>query len=325
MTADQGKAQSMIRALEDVAAIVQRERGRMRARLQSDGPDRVARVTAALDQLAALTRDHGALAVEAARTAIDRRLLRPVDPSELAWDVFRMFEVEDSETAWTLWLASLLRPEPEHGVALAALVWGALCDAIVATAVEPTPSAASDELATLADWRAAAGAPPGPGGVERERAHQDYGRPDIMIDAPGLFVVLENKLDAGWHDSDEPQAVRYRKLGLARRERGRGQRLGLVVLVKPDDFELDDRCRDYVRVTYRAVAQALRRRLRRALPPDASVQAVLALCPALVTVAAIERDLLGLDVARWRRAPGTWQVLQPLNELLAHLPEEEER
>lgn len=311
MTADPNELRSALLALETIAEAVRHERARRHAL----APDRVARTTDTLASLAAFTRDHGTRAVEAARAAITAHLLRPVDPSELDWDVFGMFEVEDSETDWTLWLAGTLRPE--SGAALAALTWGALCDAIVDAAREPVPSAPTDELATLADWRAAAGAPPKPGGVERERAHAEFGRPDLVIDAPGMFVVVENKLDAGWHDSDEPQAVRYRKFGL--RHRRVGQRLGLVVLVKRDTCELDDRCRDYVRVTYRNLARALRRRLRDALPADAPAAMLLALWPALLTVAAIERHLLGIDLARWRDAAASWRALQPLNALRAYL------
>ncbi|MBA2322338.1 MAG: hypothetical protein H0V89_14430, partial [Deltaproteobacteria bacterium] len=63
--------------------------------------------------------------------------------------------------------------------------------------------------------------------------------------------------------------------------------------------------------------------LRIALPADAPVASVLALWPALLTVAAIEQDLLGLEISRWRRAGGAWQAINLLNEIRSYLLDED--
>jgi PD-(D/E)XK nuclease superfamily len=310
--------EATVRAIESVVEAVRRSR--------RVTPERQAKTVAALEHVASVTRDHGATAVERSLAAIDEDLLRPIDPSEFSWSVFRLFHVSNRETAWTKWIAGIL--SPELGPELSALAWRSFCDAIVRHAAEPTPCDATDRIATLADWRAARDVPLSPGSLGSEEADEQLGRIDISVRAPSMFAIIENKLDADWHDGDgdgdgEPQAVRYRKIGLKRRIQD--QRLGLVVLTKHDDFELDNRCRDYVKITYRDLARALRRNLRSALCETGDTKSVLRLWPAFLTVAAIEQDLLGLDIvsqldtARLR----SWKAIEMLNEILEHLHDED--
>jgi hypothetical protein len=276
----------------------------------------------ALERVALVTRTHGEAAVVHASAMIREAMIEPVDPSTIEWNVFRFFEAADSETEWTKWLAALL--SPENGPTLSQLAWRSLCDAILAQRREAT--ACDNEelsiLATLDTWRGARDLMLPAGSVDREVADAEFGRADIVINA-ALYIVIENKLEAGWHDGDgDPQAVRYRKFGL--KYRHNDQRLGLVLLTNRDDFELDHTCADYVRIQYRDLARALRHNLRSELSANASVVATLSLWPALLTVAAIEQDLLGIEInpalvaARTR----TWRSLGRLNEILDYLQEE---
>lgn len=306
--------EATVRAVESVAEAVRRSR-----RVPSE---QQAKTVAALEHVASVTRGHGATAVEHSLAAIDEALLRPIDPSEFSWSVFRLFHVSNRETAWTRWIAGIL--SPELGRELSALAWRSFCDAIVCHSAEPTPCDVTDRLATLADWRAARDVPLSPGSLNSEDADERLGRTDISVRAPSMFAIIENKLDADWHDGNgEPQAVRYRKIGLKRRTQD--QRLGLVVLTKRDDFELDGRCRDYVKITYRDLARALRRNLRSALCEADDAKSALRLWPAFLTVAAIEQDLLGLDIASQLDTARlrSWKAIEMLNEIVQYLHDED--
>ena len=90
-------ARATVRTIESVAEAVRHSR--------CVAPERRAKTVAALEHVAAVTRSQGAVAVERSLAAIDEALLRPLDPSELAWNVFRLFDVGNKETAWTKWLA----------------------------------------------------------------------------------------------------------------------------------------------------------------------------------------------------------------------------
>lgn len=308
--------EATVRAVESVAEVVRRSR--------RVPPERQAKMIAALEHVASVTRDYAATAVKHSLAVIDEALLRPIDPSEFSWSLFRLFHVSNKETAWTRWIAGIL--SPELGSKLSVLTWRSFCDAIVRHSAEPIPSGATDRIATLADWRAARDVPLSPGSLDSEDVDEQLGRTDISVRASSMFVIIENKLDADWHDGDgEPQAVRYRKIGLKRRTQE--QRLGLVVLTKRDDFELDDRCHDYVKITYEDLARALRRNLRSALSEAADTKSVLELWPALLTIAAIEQDLLGfniasqLDTARLR----SWKSIEILNEIFEYLNDGDKR
>lgn len=278
----------------------------------------------AVENVASVTRTHGQVSVEDGLAKIAAEMLAPVDPSSIGWNAFRAFEVERSETAWTKWLAALL--SPENGAALSRLAWRSVCDAVLTQRCDPEVCVDEerDVLADAAVWRHAREQTLVDGSVEREVTDENHGRPDIVIDAPGLFVVLENKLDAGWHDGDEPQPVQYREFGL--KHRAAGQRLGLVLLTKREEFKLEAHCADYVRILYRDVARALRRNLRQALAADASPAALLMLWPALITVTAIEHELLGIDIQHSVAAARSrsWRAMSDLNHILSYLHEEQE-
>jgi hypothetical protein len=97
-----------------------------------------------------------------------------------------------------------------------------------------------------------------------------------------------------------------------------------VLLTKRDDFEMGADGADYVRVLYRDLARALRRNLRRALEVDSSPNAIFALWPAQMTVAAIEQDMLGFDIqgAVANAANRSWRAMSGLNEIVDYLHEE---
>lgn len=311
------ESSTVIAAIETVAKAVRRAR-------EAKDPARSERMIAAVENVASVTRTHGQATVEYGLAKITAEMLAPVDPSSIGWNAFRAFEVESSETAWTKWIAALL--SPENGAALSRLAWRSVCDAVLAQRYNPEACVEEerDVLADAAAWRHAREQTLVGGSVEREVADENLGRPDIVIDAPGLFVVLENKLDANWHDGDEPQPVKYRQFGL--KHRAAGQRLGLVLLAKREELELEAHCADYVRILYRDVARALRHNLRQALAADASPPALLVLWPALITVAAIEHELLGIDIQRSVAAARlcSWRAMSKLNHILSYLHEEHE-
>ncbi|HEX2687077.1 MAG TPA: PD-(D/E)XK nuclease family protein [Kofleriaceae bacterium] len=219
--------EATLRAVESLADAVRHSR---RA-----SPERQKETITALEHIASATRTYSAAAIERCLAALNESLLQPIDPSDLTWSVFRLFGVSNKETSWTTWLAGILNPD--LGSKISALVWRAFCDAVVRHAAEPIPWNATDRIATLANWCAARDAALPPSSLDREDADGELGRTDITVRAPGIFAIIENKLDASWHDGDgEPQAVRYRKIGLKRRSQD--QRLGLVVLTRREDFEL---------------------------------------------------------------------------------------
>lgn len=286
-------------------------------------PERVQRAAAAIDEVARTTRAYGEASVASAHATIREALIQPVDPSALTWNAFQFFEVTDREIYWTKWLASVL--SPENSEMLSQLVWRALCD----TVQQGSEPEVCDErehgvLAALDDWSTVR-APLGHGAVARE-VHDpalgeagvaEAGRVDIAIETSNMYVVIENKLDASWHDGDIEQAVKYREFGL-KRLKGR-QKLGLVLLTKDPDFTLEAFCRDYVRITYWDLARNLRRGLRQS-PRDVSSPE---LWPVLLTIAAIEQDLYGLDIEAAFRAR-SWRALEHASEIADYLRDTEE-
>lgn len=309
-----------VRAIEAVAEAVRRSRS------HEAGPSNYARTRAALEQVSSTTRRHGKEAVKTALAEIQRLKLRPVDPSTLEWNVFRLFETSYSEVKWTKWLAAIL--SPERGPKLSALVWRSLCDAVVQQEVEPRPVARNRHPATLDTWLEMRDTPLTRGCVDRECRDLEHGCTDIEIEAPGTFVILENKLSAGWHDLDGvPQPVRYRKIGLKRCARTK-PRLGLVVLTHRRKLDLGPHL-DWVKITYESLARALRINLKKTLGEEATMQGLLELWPALLTIAAIEQDLLSLDIqhqcklAEESSAEWAWRHIEPLNKVIDHLPDEE--
>ena len=306
-------AETQIRAIEALAAVVRDQTKR--------GNKHKTGVEAAVKAVADVARSHGAEAVGRALTEARGALIQPLDPSTLDWDVFRLFEHEDSETHWTKWLASTFKPE--HGEALSHVTWRALCGAVIRQSQEPTVRVPEEGgvLAVLDDWRTAKAHPPARGEVDREVHDDEFGRTDIIIATSSLYVLLENKLEEGWHDTDEPQAVRYRRFALKHRA---GRKLALVLLTNRDDFKLVDDYADYVRIDYRSLARSLRDELKAELQRDPSIASAFALWPALMTVAAIEHNLLHIDMTRYLmpNAVVSWQSLGPVTEIVRYLRED---
>jgi len=143
---------NQLRAIEAVAETVRRSRSRR------VGPSRLAQVRSALRRVSSVTQLHGKHAVNDALEMIEHQLLRPIDPSAIEWNVFRLFETSDSEVDWTKWLAAALRPE--NGPELSEIVWRSLCDAVWRQGQEPRPIARDGCLATLDTWRVLRDNPP---------------------------------------------------------------------------------------------------------------------------------------------------------------------
>jgi hypothetical protein len=305
---------ALVRAVEAVADAVRRSR--------NIDP---ARAAAAVEEIASVTQHHGEASVEKALATIRGAMIKPLDPSALTWNAFRFFEIVDREVYWTKWLASMI--SPDNGRALSRLVWRAICDSVVEQGCEPAiyNECERDVLATLDDWAAEHDQLPYKA-VGREVHDPDLGeagesragRVDIAIAAANMFVVIENKIDAWWHDGEIKQAALYRKFGLKRLKNG--QKLGLVLLTKDPDFTLEQFCKDYVRITYWDLARNLRRGLRR-LAVDASSAEW---WPALLTIAAIEQDLCGLDINGILTKPTSWRVLEHATKIADYLREPEE-
>jgi len=253
------------------------------------------------------------------------RRIQSVDPSEIDWNVFRLFDIEYAEVRWTQWLASTMRPE--NGPALAALTWMAFCEAVCLAIVglSPEERASLSELASIQDWKKTTQDSTSMRTVEDEAFEGELGRIDIVVETQTLVAVIENKIRAGWHDAEdrERQAVRYRKAG-RRRVLGTTRRLGLVVLTNRDDFVLDPEDRDFVLVRYRDLGRILRRHLKKTLRNTASAEELLGLWPALLTLKSIEEDLLGLPTQVLRKKPEDvgWRNLPDLRELMQYSGED---
>jgi hypothetical protein len=57
------------------------------------------------------------------------------------------------------------------------------------------PCDKTDRIATLADWRAARDDALSPGSLRSESADEELGRTDISVCAPGMFAIIENKME----------------------------------------------------------------------------------------------------------------------------------
>lgn len=301
------------RAIEAIATAVRS--GRSARRWQ--GSD------AAVSAVADAVRGHGGAAARRAIAEARAAMLRPVDPSAIEWDVFTLFEHEDSESHWTKWLASIL--EPANGVAVSQIVWRALCSASALQGTEPRACVPEEQeaLASLDTIRQSGQLPLRRGDVDREVHDAVLGRTDIVVSTPALLLVLENKLDEGWHDTAAGrQAERYRRFALQRRNK---RKIALVLLTNRDDFRLADEHSDWLRIDYRALARSMRRELRASFAADNDATHALALWPVLMTIAAIERNLIELDV-RLSTDPAldpSWVQLQAIAEVARYLRDEE--
>lgn len=199
------------------------------------------------------------------------------DPFAQPISVFRLFNAVHSETNWTPWMASLLRGEA--GERCARLSWGALCNAIARRAQKKPP--VGDGLALADDWSRAINDRPV---VEDELDAGDLGRLDLFISTPRLVAVIENKIDADWHDRpDKKQADQYREYTMARRA---DRAVGLVLLAHRQNIICPP---DYIRVDWGDFGRALRLELQAVGSVEPSE-----IFPLVQTLVAIERDLLGL-------------------------------
>jgi hypothetical protein len=207
------------------------------------------------------------------------RRLSPVEPSELGWGVFRAFGFEYAEVRWTRWIASLL--DGTCGKKVSRVTWQALCSAI---------ALASSEDGRHSWLRAGTCALAGDA-VMCELAVDDLGRADLVVDHADTITVIENKLDADWHDrEDRTQADAYRTMA-GRLAELRGRRgYELVLLRNNDRVEAGG----WIAVDYSEFARELRAAVREAVPADAPIDRVMEHVPVLATIHAIERDLLGL-------------------------------
>lgn len=263
------------------------------------------RSSTAIATTAALVRSRAPELVIEARAAqeCEREQARidPVDPDALEWDPFELFGNQSREPAWTQWLAACLRAE--HGSALAKLMWRSICDAVVRA---DHPVDVDDVVATVADWQHVRDAPP----VRvLDEVGDPEGRPDTIVYTERFVLVLENKLYARWHDrSDGLQATSYEALGRRRAHAARTN-VALVLLTCREKMPAPP---PWIVITYERLAVLLRVHLREALSAGSSAIELARLLPALVTVRAIERHLVGVPAPPKRTD-------DPVTELLEHL------
>ncbi len=250
-----------------------------------------------LESTARVVRASGSESVARLKLSIKNSKLWPVDPLDLDWDVFKLFGVEATETAWTQWLAGIL--SPENGPELSNTAWMSLCDAVISgPGAIAVSSQEAEVLATVDHWRASIHDMLQDKSVVAEYEAEEFERPDLVIYAPKLIVVVENKLAGGWHDSPgrKSQADRYRDFGLELTRQNSGKALALVLLTNWDDGVAGkDFPQDYVHVRYYDLGRFLRKHLRRRLGPEPSPTRIVKLWPLFLTLTAIERHLLGLE------------------------------
>jgi hypothetical protein len=293
-------AQALDRHARGLAALLQQ---RSQRRLE-ERADRARRVAANLGAMASVFSDNLEKIHREYLDRIDRSKLRPMDPLDLQWNVFRLFHKQSSEVYWSRWLTNLLRPE--HGARCAGLVWRSFCSAVAASgeAVPHAPAAGeavpSGRLARSRDWLSASTQQPGE--IHGEYHVTGLGAVDVVVSTSSVLAVIENKLWEGWHDwKPAPgelsrQADRYRQLGLNRLQEG--QRLGLVVITASDEDSPFTRAvpPDWICVRWEAIGVALRRELRLELEGAGDARQVLELWPALLTLVSIEQDIMGLEL-----------------------------
>jgi hypothetical protein len=224
-----------------------------------------------------------------------------------------MLDRQDDEPAWTRWLAHLFRL-PSTGEA----AWSGFCE-VVAGSMDARHDLPNGRVATASDWRAAAGAPPEPAKIETERPTGDGGFMDVTVDRAELFAVVENKLWEGWHD--RPAIRQDECYEQAAGVVAAGRKVGLVFL---SAYEADEAMRRrspaWVFITWAAFARALRRRLKQT-PGTLSAEEIQAV-PLLLTVAAIEQDLLGFRLdACVQDTAKPWRSLDLLARMTRHLEE----
>jgi hypothetical protein len=300
-----------IRAIEAVAAEYRRSLSL---------PESARSTVVALENLARKVQELSGAEAERLKAEI-LNLVLPVDPLRLEWNVFRLFALGYSETRWTQWMASLI--DDSNGAISAQPAWMALCQAIVRRIElrNPTPRDGM-RLACAEDWRLAWGQKVK---VIPEDTEYGLGRVDLWLDAGSLLAVIEIKLWEHWHDrsGEAPQADRYREI-LRRRLQGKPDRMGsLVLLTCHEDLQPDeDFPQDYIYVTWREVAQALRNQLRLACSLQPGVLPSVELYPLFLTLVSLEQDVLGLRSDLLHRADLSWRELGPMTELSNYLEEE---
>jgi hypothetical protein len=173
-------------------------------------------------------------------------------------------------------------------------------------------------------WRRASELHPTIGGVHPEYAYPGKGIVDLLIETPDSVTVLENKLWEDWHDwSDESrQADRYRaiatQLATQRKKVSRllllsaREDLEYVEALSPNELQVP---RDYVWISYTHLARALRWEIRE---KSIASERILEFWPALLTVNAIERCILGLRKVPPEKAG--WRDLSQLTRALLLVP-----
>ncbi len=254
-----------------------------------------------------------------------KELLLPIDPLHFSWSSFGAFGHEEEEPRWTKWMAALLR-RARHRCPAGTLAWKAFCNAVERQVLATAPEATADTRGLLAgaeDWRGAAGE--SIAGVERETGEKELGYVDLIASTQSLLAVVEFKVRAHWHDwgakEAELQAVRYRRIGLLRRSPQ--QKLGLVLVSALEDlstYQVTDHTDDYVMIGWQDIAIEMRRLLGPMLHESISPAGLLQLWPAIETISAIERHLIGLEhPLPQRQGISSWIDLSQARELLSHL------
>jgi hypothetical protein len=264
----------------------------------------------ACEHVAEVVRVHGGKAASDLRERLPSLMLPGRDPLQIDWNPLRMLDRQQDEPAWTRWLGNLFRL-PKVG----AVAWSCLCD-VVASAVEAQVPCSDENIANASDWRALGKLALRPLDVETERATADGGSIDIAVTVGNFFLVIENKLWSGWHDRpNNPQDECYEREA---RSCARGRKVGLVFL---SVYEADQGVRrrpGWAFVTWAGVAQTLRRRLRETATTAGLTADEVA--PLLLTVSAIERELLGFWVdADERETESQWLHLDRLARMARHL------
>ena len=162
--------------------------------------------------------------------------------------------------------------------------------------------------------------------VTSEYREAGGGSIDILMRIPGLAIGLENKLWEHWHDGpgERGQADRYRGLvGRYRRQQAL-PRFALVLLTCREGLQpgtAEDYPEDWLCVTWYDLGRALRSELKQVITGTNTLQAALDIWPVVLTLVALERDLLGLAHDAVHADGSDWRSLKELARLLAYLEE----
>lgn len=244
-----------------------------------------------LRRLARFTTHHLYIETDRLLKEINSNLLNKIgiDPKDIEWNDFRLFDIAEDETRWTQWLGGLLRPV--NGDELSNLTWRSLCYALSKLEqVKPETKWQKGRLIIGREWFLLMDMKLKDDYINDEFFISNRSRPDLLIETPDVAILIENKINCRWSTKDQPD--KYRED--IRQRVGKGKRIAFVLLAVDCDH-VGEIPKDYFKLSYKLLAQALRIQIKSYLFTPWSKLRLIRLWPVLMTIGAIEHEFLEYD------------------------------